>query len=265
VFRLYLILLFIIYNEETSAQVVRSRVDIFNAGAYHEQFTEALAASTHPAALAFCRSFTAGIYGGCRFMLPGVRHFILSAAMPVASDGAGIQVDHFSAPAYKHTTIGIGYAKKLGWATIGARFHYNNIIIPGYSKFSSLDVEAGSNCRLTEQLRLGMFVYIPAGDKWKSAHRYRMGLGYKVSDQLLLVLEAGKDEEKPANIHVSLYYRPTPRWLLQAGINTAGAQPYFCSGFQWEHWRILVTVIHSLQLGPSPGMALIFPPKIPAL
>jgi hypothetical protein len=126
---------------------------------------------------------------------------------------------------------------------------------------SSLDVEAGTNCRLTDQLRMSMCVYMPAGNKWRSAYRYRMGLGYKVSDQLLLVMEAGKEEDKPAGIHVGVFYRPTPRWVLQTGINTADAQPYLCSGFQMGHWRMLVTVIHSMQLGPSPGMAVILPPK----
>ncbi|HEX6180239.1 MAG TPA: hypothetical protein VFZ47_03290 [Chitinophagaceae bacterium] len=263
--RLYLILLFIIYNEEISAQVVRPGIDIFNAGAYYESFTDALTAATQPAALAFCRSFTAGIYGENRFLLQGVQHFMISAVLPVANDGAGVQVCHFKTPAYSHTSAGMGYAKTLGWAILGIRFHYNNIIVPGYSPVNGLDVEAGSNCRLTDQLRLGMCVYLPAGNKWRSAYRYLMGLGYKISDQLLMVLETGKEENKPAGVHVGIYYRPTQRWTLQLGINTANAQPYLCTGFQSGNWRILVTVIHSVQLGPSPGLALILPPTTGSL
>ncbi len=259
--RLYLILLFIIYIIDAPAQVVRPPIDIFNAGAYHEQFTDGLSVATHPAALAFCTSFTAGMYGERRFMLQELKHFILSAAIPVANDGLGVQVDHFSGPSYKHSTLGAGYAKNLGWAIIGVRFHYNYIIVSGYDKMSGLDVEAGTNCRLTDQLRMGMCVYIPAGGNWRSAYRYRMGLGYKISGQLLVVMETGKEEDKPAGIHAAVYYSPTPRWVLQLGINTAAAQPYLCSGFQWGHWRILVTVIYSMQLGPSPGVAVILPPK----
>ena len=264
--RLYLILLLsIIYCEQAYSQIVRSRVDFFNSGAYDEQFTDALAVTTNPAALVFCRSFTSGVYGERKFLLQELQHMVFSVALPVANDGIGVQAAHLSSPTYKHTTAGLGYAQKLGRAIIGVRFHFNNMVVPGYTKSNNIDIEAGTHFRLTDQLRMAMCVYFPAAGNRRAAYRYRMGIGYKVSEQVLMVFEAGKDEGKPMNIHAGVYYRPTPRWMMQVGINTSGSQPYLCSGFQVGSWRILVTVIHSLQLGPTPGLALLFPPKTATL
>lgn len=236
-------------------------MDCFNPGAYHPRFADALAAASNPAALALCSSFSAGIYGARKFMLAEVQHFLLAAAMPLGKDGLGVQVDHFAAPAYVQTSVGIGYAKKLGDVLVGTRFQYITTQVQGYGKFSGLDVEAGTNWRLTDQLRVNMSVYLPAAGAWKSAYRYRMGIGYKVSDHVLLVLEAFKEEHKPSAIHIGIYYQPASQWLLQMGMVTGGTQLYAGAGFQWHAWRILVNVIHSQLLGPSPGLAVILPPK----
>lgn len=259
--RLYLILAFMAYNGYAPAQTVRARTDCFNTGAYHETFTDALSAGSNPAALAFCRAFTAGAYSGRKFMLNGLQHFIIAAAVPVAKDGIGLQAEHFKTPGYRQTVIALGYAKKLGPVIIGARFHYNSIIIPVYGKTGNLDIEAGSNWRLTDDLRLGMCVYLPAGNTWKSAYRYRAGIGYAVSPQLLFVIEAGREENRPVNIHSGIYYKPTTRWLFQLGVISAGAQPYACTAFQWGTLRIAFSVTYSMQLGPAPGMAVLHSPS----
>ena len=251
-------------DENSTAQVVRARVDGFHTGSYHEQFADALSTAANPASLAFCRSFTAGVFAESKFLLNTVRHFIAAIGVPVGKDGAGFQLDHLTATGYSRSAIAVGYAKRLGQVIIGARFHYDHINIPGYGTSGSMSVETGSNWSITDNIKLAMCIYLPAGGG-KTAYQYRSGIGFKLSGQLLIVMEAGREEDRPVNIHAGLYYRPTPQWMLQIGITTANAQPYMSSGFQLGDLRVLVMACYSFPLGASPGLAVMYIPKKPII
>ncbi|HYF31378.1 MAG TPA: hypothetical protein VD993_09700 [Chitinophagaceae bacterium] len=250
---------FIFFAVYLPAQTVRARVDCFSTGSYHERFTDVFSTTANPAALVYARPFTAGVYAGRRF-LNTVRHFILAAAIPAGKDGLGIQADHITAPSYAQSAVGLGYAKTLGQAAIGARFHYHRIMVAAYGSIAGMAVEAGSNWHITDDIRVAMCIYLPAGGKVKPAYYYRGGMAWAIADQLLLMLEASKEENRRVNIHAGIYYRPTPRITLQSGITTGNAQPYVAAWLQWNQLRVLVSVIYSMQLGGVPGIAVIYAP-----
>ena len=150
-------------------------------------------------------------------------------AFPALNGGAGIHINYTGGGEYVQSEAGIGYAKKLGKVNIGVRFSYYVLQVQGYGQSGTFLVDIGSMWQLTDNLHAGLTLCNPAGGKLV-AYSYKAGLGYKLSDQLLISAECVKEEDKPINIRSALQYEPAPACMLQLGITTANAQPFACIG-----------------------------------
>jgi hypothetical protein len=201
------------------------------------------------------------MYSERRYLLKELNSYLLSAALPLKHGALGFSVKYFSAGAFRQSETGIAYAKKLGQVDIGAQFSYHTLSITGYGKAGTILIDAGTVWRITDQLQLMAGIRNPAGaglNKMNEtiAYETNCALGYKVSGQLLLLLEVAKQENKPVNIKAGLQYSPAPAIIIYTGIETATAQPYGAFSLQWNNYRVLMSVRFHQQLGTTPGLGL---------
>ena len=254
---LLLILLFdVLYSQPVST--LPGRISPCN---YSSKFTDVFSMISNPALLASYPAFTAAVYTDRPFMLAALEHGMLAAAFPLKNAGLGLQLNYVRSGAYHQSEAGIAYAKKLGQLDLGVRFNYHKLAVDGYGAATAIVVDVGSIWHVTDKLHAGMDLYNPVGGKLgsngeKLPYACSAGLGYEVSEQVLLSAAIIKDENRPANINAGIHYQPADMVVVQAGL--ARGQPYLSTGLQWKPWQMLVTVSYHAQLGFTPALSLIY-------
>jgi hypothetical protein len=250
----------VLLQSKANSQLISAIPAYFNPSAYSQKFTDAFSVSANPASLVSYEVFTAGIRVDQKYLLAGIKHYVLAAGFPVGKDGIGLLLNHLALGAYHQSEIGIGYAKKLGQVDLGVKFNYHKISVPAYGKAAALIIDIGSIWHIADNLHAGVHLYNPTNAKaGRSGERvgyfHKIGLGYEVSEQVLISAELTKEEGKPVNLNAGFHYQPAPQFIVQAGIATANAQPYGGFGIQWRTWRIMMNVNYHNQLGFSPALS----------
>jgi hypothetical protein len=236
-------------------------------GAYSYHFVDVFAANTNQAALARLPVMSAGVYAERRFMQEGLNSYSAAVGLPVRSGGLGITANYQGSAAYNESQVGIGYGKKLGQVDLGVRFCYSMMQAAGYGSDGAVTVELGSIWHITDKVHTGIHVYNPAGGKFgkqgqeQLARIYKMGLGYEVSENLLLTAEMVKEEDRPVNVYAGLQYVLDSRFFLRGGVSTAIATPWLAAGWAWKNIRADITASYHPQLGVTPGLLLLFTGK----
>ena len=223
------------------------------------KFNDAFSMLNNPAVLVSGKSFAVGLYAQRRFMLAEPVQYIITAGLPLANAGLGMQVNYLRSGNYRQSEAGIAYAKKLGKIDLGARVNYHTVSITGYGSTRLVVMDVGSIWHITDDLHAGMHVYNPVGVKL--SYRYSAGLGYEISEQVLISLQLSKTEDKPITLNAALHYQPAEKIIIQTGISTATAEPYLAAGYQLQPWRLLLSVSYHTQLGYSPALMFTYKPS----
>jgi hypothetical protein len=240
--------------EKGFAQSLSTAPVPFFPNSYSTKFTDAFSTSGNPASLAGINRFSAGMLAEQIFMLRGIKHYLLGMALPMARGGAGLLVNHLDAAGYSQSQAGFAYAKKLGDVDIGVKFNYHKVSVPGYGSSSTAVADIGSMWHVTDEMHAGIHVYNPLGGPLN--YMYNFGLGYEVSEQVLVAVEFIKQEDKPSAINAGIYYQPAPQIILQTGITAV--QPYGSISMQWNQLRLGMLVRCHSQLGMSPALSIIY-------
>ena len=235
--------------------------------AYSNQLSDAFSGRGNIAALAGVQRFSAGVYAERRFMLQELASYSFAAALPTFNGGFGLQGDYYGGSSYNETSLGLGYARKLGnKVNLGLQFEYFSMKTEGYGSASAFTFDAGLIFHLTEALQTGLHTYNPvrmkigkSGEE-KLASVYGAGLGYDVSPQLFIGAEIQKTEDRPLNVNGGLHYRFAQNFLARAGFSSATAVYYIGFGVTVKSFRVDVTSSFHPYLGPTPGLLLMYSP-----
>ena len=252
-----------------SAQVVQQPVFIEAAGmgAYSNRFTDCFSSLTNPASLSSLPHFTAGVLAEKKFMLAELNHFIAVLGIPAGKGGIGITTGWYGNSDYNETAMSVAYGKKLGKVNIGIAFRYTMLRIAGYGSDAATGFTLGSTWQVTPEICAGFELVNPAGGKFsknpgeKLPAIYKTGLGYEVSEKLLLVTEVIKEENKPVSVHAGMQYKIAGKLITRFGITTAGSSPYFGAGWRWKNMRVEVLAGYHTRLGITPGLMLVYTGK----
>lgn len=221
----------------------------------------AFAAAANPARSASLTTFTIGLYNERRYLIKGLDNYLLAAGMPLKNGGVALSIKYCAAGAFKQSEAGIAYAKSLGQVDIGVQFNYHMLTIDGYEKASAIVADVGTLWRMTDQLQVAAGVYNISGARLnrlneKLAYETRCAFGYKISTQLLLLLQVAKHESKPVNVQAGLQYSPADAIVIYAGVESM--QPYGACSWRWNKFRVLMSVRLHQQLGITPGLGLLY-------
>jgi hypothetical protein len=83
-------------------------------------------------------------------------------------------------------------------------------------------------------------------------------VGYDVSEQFFVAVEAEKATGTPLGINAGLQYRAAEKLVTRAGVRSATSLYYLGFGVQRKQFRFDVTVSVHPYLGMSPGLLLLY-------
>jgi hypothetical protein len=218
----------------------------------------------NPARLGVAESISASLYAEQRFMLAALSRYQMAAAIPVAPGSFGISGGLSGNAGYRHTQLGLAYARSLGaLADVGVRFNYAQQKTTGYRSAGFVSFEVGALVRINDQLAISLHVMrqVPAFAKHEGAgltSSYTIGFGYRPSPAVVVVAEMIRKEALPVSMHTALRYRFERRLQATIGIDAATATYYVGGGIALGALAIeVVSSFHPL-LGPSPALMISF-------
>lgn len=232
-------------------------------GAYSYHFTDVFSAVANQASLARLPRMSGGVYAERRFMQEKLNNYQVMIGVPAGHGGWGIAAHYFGSADYNESMAGIAYARQLGRIDLGGQFNYAMMRAAGYGGDGTAVVEVGTIWHITDQLHTGIHVFNPYGGKYgkqgqeKMAWGYKMGLGYEVSEQVLVSAEWVKEENRDVNVVAGIQYVLDNRFFARLGIATATSSPWIGAGWAWKQVRVDVTGTYHPQLGFTPGVLLI--------
>lgn len=251
-----------IYGQSTRSPLSAHYTGI---GAYSQHFLDAFSGAINQAALAEIKQATAGVYGERRFLLKELSNYAAAIALPSKLGGFGVAINYFGSENFNTSQIGLGYGKKLGdKIDIGVQFNYNMIKLAGYGSSSCINFEAGTILHLTDKFHIGLHVYNPVGGKFgkmnneKLASIYTTGIGYEVSDKVLVSAEISKEEDLPVNINAGMQYIFEDHFFARLGVASGTGNYFFGLGIHWKTFRIDAVTTWHAQLGITPAIMLLF-------
>jgi len=208
---------------------------------------------------------SAGLYASNRYMLKELAVYTATATLPVAAGGMGLAMQYTgTSAAYHEMQWALAYGQSLGRVQIGAGAGYSIIRVPGYDSYGALAWAIGTVWRVTPQFRSGMQVVNSAGSRHgrnpseKQPIALQVGAGYEWSEQLLLSGMITKEANSPVRVQLSLQYLIQKYFLAGMGVIADIASPWFSLGWQWKHVEAMVTAAFHPQLGPTPGLTVVF-------
>jgi hypothetical protein len=234
-------------------------------GAYSKNFIDVFSGTSNVASPAQLKSGGFGVYGERRFMMEDLVQYSAVVALPTSSFGTFVlQGDYFGSGDFNESQLGLGYARKITSSIdIGAKFNYHGVQVNGYGNASSINFEVGTIFHLTERLHTGLNVYNPLSSKLgkeseeKLASVYKVGLGYEVSDKVLVSMELVKQEDMPVSVNAGLHYNVIENIFVRAGVSTQTNNSFIGAGIKFGTFRLDVNTAYHPQLGFSPGVLLL--------
>lgn len=249
------------------AQISRMPVSIAytKITAYSNRFSDAFSFAANQGALAAQKHFSAGVYSEERFSLNALRTHAAAFVLPTASGNFGVTGNYSGEQAYHESSVGLAYAKSMGSnAALGVQFNYFSVGAAGYGAASTINFDAGALFHLTPQLNAGLHVYNPVGKRWgkdggeKLPAIYTAGLGYDVSPQVFVGMEAEKTEDQPVGLNAALHYQVAERLMARVGVQSATAVYFIGFGTKVKNLRLDVTASLHPYLGLTPGLLLLY-------
>ncbi len=230
-------------------------------GAYSKKFVDVFSGTSNTASLAQLKAGGFGVYGERRFLLEELNQYSAVVAVPTKGGTFVAQGDYFGFSDFNENQLGLGYARKItNGIDIGAKFNYHTVRIAGYGSASAINFDIGTIFHLTDKLNAGINVYNPLSSKLgtegseKLASVYRVGLGYEVSDRVLVSAEIVKQEDMPVGVNAGLHYNVQENIFIRAGISTATNNSFVGAGIRLGLIRVDVNTAYHPQLGFTPGV-----------
>ncbi len=264
--RILLIHLAIFLFNITDGQSLRQPISAIylGLGAYSMHQGDVFSFVNNQAALAQIKNATAGVYGERRFMIAATSMYSAAVAIPSSHGNFGMNLSFAGFKNFNEYQIGLAYARNLGSVVdIGVQFDYYGYRIPAYINANTITFEMGAMFHLTNQLNAGIQVYNPIGGKMLKSDEqlsaiYKMGLGYDVSEILMVATELVKEENNLLNLNAGVQYQMVKNFFVRIGISSATASSYGGVGICWNNMRLDISGSYHPQLGWSPGLLLLF-------
>ncbi|MFN9710827.1 MAG: hypothetical protein ACK55K_05400 [Bacteroidota bacterium] len=228
-------------------------------GAYGHSNTDVFGMLLNPASVANSATFSTGIYGERKYLLEGLQQFCGLLQFPLLKSGLGFQLDYVGSALMNETALGMVYGKMLGdRLSMGLRFQYYQLQVPGYVRAPALWAGAGLLFQLTPQLQTGFSFTRSAKPQLHSSEPpltqvYRFGMGYEPSQRVCISTDWIKETNKDLMGTISLRYAFEEGFRLRLAWQTTTQQPVAGAGLYWKGtWTDLLISYHP-HLGFTPA------------
>jgi hypothetical protein len=206
----------------------------------------------------------AGIYSERPYFLKELPIYASAAAFPFSSGTVGVALNYYGNNDYNQSQAGLAYGKKLSEKIdLGIQFNYHRISISGYGSATTMDVEIGAIIHVTDKVHTGIHITNPLGKFKKSASLKNacintFGIGYEISEQLLLQMEINKEENKPLDVNTFIHYNIDEQVYVRAGVLTGTTGILVGTGLKWKQLRTDISASYHPVLGVNPCILFIY-------
>lgn len=215
------------------------------------------------AGMAFIKKSSASISSQRGFMLSEFNTAAGGVTLPTKSGVFGVNVSYFGFNVYNEKSAGLSYARLFS-ETIsgGVQLDYHSTAISEYGTQSAVTFEAGLLVKIFSQLNFGAHVYNPVRaqlgfyEDERLPTVFRAGLGYTVSDKVLLTIETEKDMDYSARFKGGLEYKPSDKIFLRGGFMTNPFRSCFGAGYRIKDFDINLAAAYHQLLGFTPNFSL---------
>ena len=221
------------------------------------------------AGLAYLPKFSAGFAVESRYLTPELNSGAFSLAMPSDLGVVGVNVQRFGNDLFNETRYGLSFSKLFSnKIAMGLQLNYfETRIAENYGYAGRLVADFGFLANATEKLTVGAHIFNPTRVNIsknlteKIPTRFRLGIQYKFSDELLTLLEIEKPIAGKATLKGGAEYQFAEKFFFRLGLSNRPLQNSFGFGIMLGHLRFDLAAQYDQILGISPQVGLIFQPK----
>ncbi len=219
------------------------------------------------AGIALMDKISFGVYYENRFLINELSMKSAGVIVPTKIGVLGATFNHFGYSMYNDVKIGIVYARSFGqYFRIGLQLDYLQTTVgDNYGKSSNVTFEIGVQSDINQAVTIGAYVYNPIRvnladyDNEKIPAIFRLGIGWKISNNFIATIEAEKNTAiNPIILRGGLEYGFKEKFFIRAGFSTM--QEIFSMGFgiNIKFLRFDISAVMHQSLGFSPQSSLIF-------
>lgn len=235
-------------------------------GGYTTTLTDIWSANNNQAGLGFHQNISGGIYYENRFLLKETSYKSGAFVYPLKSGALGASVSSFGYQLYNQTQIGFSYGQHFGEKiAVGVQLNYlNTSLSENYGQKSAFTGAIGLIAKMTEELSMGVHIYNPTKakladfDNERIPTTMRLGLDYKFSEKVMVVIETEKDIDFSPVVKVGVEYHIIEVLYLRGGISTNPTLSSFGFGLKMKEFQLNVNASFHQTLGLTPGISLVY-------
>jgi hypothetical protein len=228
-----------------------------------ERFSDPINCFQHPAAFAQQKSIAGFVFTESHYGLRELNTVSAAIVFPLHQSGFGVLMSSRGMEGFHEGRVSLGYARQLGKLSLGAQFNYTSINAVGYGTSAVVSAGASICWWVSNKLMVGVSIMDPGRPEFnKSLERlawiYKMGLGYELSEKVLVAVALKKIQQQKASLEFDLIYKLLEHFYFRAGYLTESSGPYITAGWSWKSFRIEACSKYHIQLGFTPGVLLLF-------
>lgn len=232
-------------------------------------YSDVWAAHNSISALAEFEGTEVGVGFNNRFGVDGFNTMSIAAAHQLKTGTAALSVKKFGDNLYSESVIGLGYAHKLDFVSLGFKANLLQVAIDEIGSRTAIALEFGGLVHLNEELTVGANiyninqarVYKDIEDKdFSNDERFstvlKAGVTYHPFEKLYATIEAEKDIEYKNNVKAGLEYFVIEKLAIRTGFSTLNQLASFGLGLKLNQLSVDYALSYHNQLGVSNGISI---------
>ncbi len=177
---------------------------------------------------------------------------------------ASFGVYRFGDEIFSNQMASLGFARKIGIMSLGAKANVLQYNIDGFGKRSVFIAEMGVLAEFTPQLHFGAHIYnftqsvIAVESQEKVPTIIRLSLNYKLDDNLDLFLEGEKNVEDDPDLRFGVDYEIIENLHLRTGFSTQTNRHSLGAGFKLKRFVIDYAIRSNRSVGATHNFGLTY-------
>jgi hypothetical protein len=170
--------------------------------------------------------------------LPGSNRMAAALSMPIKTGVAGVGLFRFGDDLYSEQIISVGYGNQIGITSLGLKINYVQYRAEGIGTRSFVGINFGGITQLTEQVSIGAYIVnlnqpkLSSIDDERAPTRLVVGVGFKASEECLIISEVEKQLNFDPTIKAGLEYAIHKKVFFRTGFNIKPNSAFFGLGFK---------------------------------
>lgn len=214
------------------------------------------------AGLAEVKNFAIDISAEKRFNLEDFTNISIAGAKTFTFGTVGVLLSNFGFTEYNEQKFGVAYARKLNRnISLGGQFDLLRYNVDKLGSKNLFSFELGMQLKLSKDFSLATHIFSPGNievsESTEIGSRFRLGLMYKPSDKVFLLVELDKLIYRTLEYKVAVSYQAVKEMQIRLGINPSTEIYSFGVMLQFQDkYKLASAVAINNNLGNSPAISL---------